>query len=73
MILYPKQFEEFEAENDRPIIIHGTIVYLPTFLVDDYGICYKVGKYTMCVDGMGDDFQQESPFPTDSQISQIPC
>ena len=31
-------------------------------------IMVYVGKYTMCVDGMGDDFQQESPFPTDSQM-----
>lgn len=30
-----------------------------------------VGKYTCPMNGMGDDFQQESPFPTDSQISQI--
>ena len=67
-MIYTPRVGRMEAEN-WPMIIHGTIVYLPTFLVDDYGICYKIGKYTVCVDGMGDDFQ----FSNWLSDSLVPC
>ena len=47
--------------------IHGTIVYLPTWMVDFYGI--NVGKYTSPMDGMGliicnQEFKISFIFPT---------